>query len=322
MRVAVVGATGHVGTYLVPRLVRAGHEVVALSRGTREPYTPDDAWQQVERVVVDRDAEDAAGTFAATLLATRPDAVVDLVCFTEESGRALVEGLRGEVSHLVHIGTVWVHGLSSVAPMDEEDDREPYGEYGVAKDALERMLLAESRGGGLPCTVVHPGHISGPGWECVTPAGNRDARVWQALAAGETLVLPGSGAELMHHVHADDVALLVQLALEQPAAAAGQAFHAVSPQAMTSRGLARAAAGWFGREADVEVVPWERFGATVSPEHLAESEDHLLRSHSASTRRAREALGFVPQHSSADTCREAVRALVDAGELDLGGARP
>ena len=39
-RVVVIGATGHVGTYLVPRLVRAGHEVVALSRGEREPYTP------------------------------------------------------------------------------------------------------------------------------------------------------------------------------------------------------------------------------------------------------------------------------------------
>jgi nucleoside-diphosphate-sugar epimerase len=32
-RVVVIGATGHVGTYLVPRLVRAGYEVVALSRG-------------------------------------------------------------------------------------------------------------------------------------------------------------------------------------------------------------------------------------------------------------------------------------------------
>ena len=39
-RVVVIGATGHVGTYLVPRLVRAGHEVVALSRGEREPYRP------------------------------------------------------------------------------------------------------------------------------------------------------------------------------------------------------------------------------------------------------------------------------------------
>ena len=29
----VIGATGHIGSYLVPRLVRAGHQVVALSRG-------------------------------------------------------------------------------------------------------------------------------------------------------------------------------------------------------------------------------------------------------------------------------------------------
>ena len=34
-RVVVIGATGHIGTYLVPRLVRAGHEVVAISRGER-----------------------------------------------------------------------------------------------------------------------------------------------------------------------------------------------------------------------------------------------------------------------------------------------
>jgi nucleoside-diphosphate-sugar epimerase len=35
-RVVVIGATGHIGSYLVPRLVRAGHQVTALSRGTRE----------------------------------------------------------------------------------------------------------------------------------------------------------------------------------------------------------------------------------------------------------------------------------------------
>ena len=33
-RVVVIGATGHIGTYLVPRLVDRGHEVIAVSRGT------------------------------------------------------------------------------------------------------------------------------------------------------------------------------------------------------------------------------------------------------------------------------------------------
>ena len=37
-RVVVIGATGHIGTYLVPRLVDGGHQVIAVSRGTR--YVP------------------------------------------------------------------------------------------------------------------------------------------------------------------------------------------------------------------------------------------------------------------------------------------
>ncbi|HWV86534.1 MAG TPA: NAD-dependent epimerase/dehydratase family protein, partial [Capillimicrobium sp.] len=71
-RVVVIGATGHIGTYLVPRLVRAGHDVVAVSRGSREPYVPAAEWRRVERVVADRDAEDAAGTFGARIAALRP----------------------------------------------------------------------------------------------------------------------------------------------------------------------------------------------------------------------------------------------------------
>ena len=64
-RVVVIGATGHIGTYLVPRLVRGGHEVIAMSRGARDPYHASPQWGSVTRVTVDRDAEDEAGTFGA-----------------------------------------------------------------------------------------------------------------------------------------------------------------------------------------------------------------------------------------------------------------
>jgi nucleoside-diphosphate-sugar epimerase len=56
-RVVVIGATGHVGTYLVPRLARGGHEVIAMSRGLRDPYHPAPEWAQVTRVAVDRARE-------------------------------------------------------------------------------------------------------------------------------------------------------------------------------------------------------------------------------------------------------------------------
>ena len=57
-RVVVIGATGHIGTYLVPRLVRGGHEVIAMSRGTRDPYQASPQWGSVTRIAVDRDEED------------------------------------------------------------------------------------------------------------------------------------------------------------------------------------------------------------------------------------------------------------------------
>jgi nucleoside-diphosphate-sugar epimerase len=85
MRVVVVGGSGHIGTFLVPRLVRAGHQVLNLSRGGRRPYSDDPAWAEVEQVLVDRDAEDATGRFPGRVAALAADAVVDLICFTPAS---------------------------------------------------------------------------------------------------------------------------------------------------------------------------------------------------------------------------------------------
>ena len=47
MRVVVIGGTGHIGTYLVPSLVTAGHDVLVISRGSRRPYRDDPA-EEVE----------------------------------------------------------------------------------------------------------------------------------------------------------------------------------------------------------------------------------------------------------------------------------
>ena len=86
MRIVIIGGSGHVGTYLVPRLVGAGHEVINVSRAQREPYKADSAWRLVEQVTADRTAEDAAGIFGQRILELKPDVVVDLICFVS-SGR-------------------------------------------------------------------------------------------------------------------------------------------------------------------------------------------------------------------------------------------
>jgi len=55
-KAVVIGATGHIGSFLVPELVRAGYDVVAMSRGNRAPYTARwTEWQSVEHVHCSRE---------------------------------------------------------------------------------------------------------------------------------------------------------------------------------------------------------------------------------------------------------------------------
>jgi len=318
MRIAVIGGTGHVGTYLVPRLVRGGHEVVALSRGERQPYHPAPEWGAVARLAVDRDAEDAAGTFGGRIAALGADVVIDMICFTPESARQLVDALRPARPLLLHCGTIWVHGPAARVPIGEDEPRTPFGEYGTGKAAIEALLWRETIAGGVPSVVLHPGHISGPGWPVITPAGNLDADVWRRLATGESLALPDLGLGVLHHVHADDVAQAFERALTRPAAI-GASFHVVAGQAMTLRGLATGVAAWFGREPVLDLVDWPEFARRAGADNAAATRAHVERSIAASIDRARAVLGYAPRYTTLDALREALRWLVASGQVDVGG---
>jgi nucleoside-diphosphate-sugar epimerase len=317
-RVVVIGATGHIGTYLVPRLVDRGHEVIAVSRGTRGPYRAAPQWDAVTQVTADREAEDAEGRFGDRIAALRPEAVIDLICFTRASARQLVEALRPSRPLLVHCGTIWVHGPALRVPVTEDEPRTAYGAYGTGKAEIEALLHAETRAGGVPSVVLHPGHISGPGWPVITPAGNLDPATWTALATGRPLALPDHGLGVLHHVHADDVAQAFELALSRPAAAGGS-FHVTAEQAMTQRGLADGVARWFGREAALDFVDWDEFTRRAGAGPAEVTREHTFRSITASITRAREVLGYTPRYTSLDALHEALSWLVANGQADIGG---
>jgi nucleoside-diphosphate-sugar epimerase len=312
-RIAVIGATGHVGTFLVPRLVRAGHDVVAVSRGLREPYLPDEAWNDVRRVVLDRD--ELADAFPAAVAELKADAVVDMTCFTRHDAAQLVDGLRGHTDLLLHCGTIWVHGPSSAVPTTEADYRGPFGDYGTWKAEIEDLLLAESE---LRCVVLRPGHITGPGWPMINAVGNLDLQVWHRLATGQPVDMPNFGLETVHHVHADDVAQAFQLALDKPDVAAGNAYNVVSERAMTLRGIATAVAGWFGHEADLRFMPFEQFRAGTDADLAEASWEHIVRSHSMSIDKARRQLGYAPRYTSLQAIAAGLAWLAEHGQVDLG----
>jgi nucleoside-diphosphate-sugar epimerase len=300
----------------VPRLVRAGYEVVAMSRGERQPYHQSPQWRSVRRVTVDREAEDAGEQIARE----KPDVVVDLISFTPESTRRLVDALRPARPLLLHCGTIWVHGRAARVPLTEDEPRTAYGDYGTGKVAIEELLHRETRAGGVPSVVLHPGHISGPGWRPINPQGNLDVDVWRRLAAGEPLALPALGLGVLGHVHADDVAQAFERAITRPAAI-GSSFHVVAEQAMTCRGLAEGVARWFGREAVLDLVDWDEFERRAGAGQAAVTRDHIERGISASIDRAKQVLGYAPRYSSLEALEESLRWLAAHGEVDVAFER-
>ena len=317
MRIVVIGGSGHIGTFLIPRLVRNGHDVLNISRGQQSSYIDDPAWQDVRSVTADRAAEDRDGTFPKRVADLQPDVVIDLICFTLDSAKALVERLRGQTGHLLHCGSIWRHGPSLKVPITEDNGAPPIGEYGIAKSAIAQLLREETNSGGLVTTSLHPGHIVGPGWHPIGPLGNLDPAVWQKLSAGEPIEIPGIGAEFMHHVHADDVAQAFEAAVVNRHAAAGEDFNVVAPSALNVRGYAQIGASWFGQTADLRTVTWDEFRRSTTEDASEASWEHLVRNHCFSIEKARTLLGYSPRYEPEDAVLESVRWLIDHEQLDV-----
>ncbi len=323
MRVVVIGGTGHVGSYVVPRLVLGGHEVVCLSRGRAVPYGHSAVWDAVEMVAVDRDTSEQEGIFGSVVAALEPEVVVDLTCYTEESAAMLVDALRNRIVHLLHCGTIFVNGYAITPPIRESDPRNPFGEYGIKKAATEAYLLMEARDHGFPATVLHPGHVVGEGWWPLNPAGNFNPDVFATLAQGQELALPHFGLETVHHVHSKDVAQAFALALDRGNAVVGQSYYVVSEAALTLRGFAEEIARWFGAEPVLRFLPWDDWAASVTEVDRAATWEHVSRSPNHSIARARADLGYEPEYSSLAAVQEALQWMLDTDAFPQSvAARP
>lgn len=107
MNVVVTGGCGHIGTYLIPMLVRAGYEVINITRGISRPYVEDEAWDYVTPVIMDRENDKG---FAHKIAGMEPDIVVDLINFHIEDTKATAEALKGtKLSHYLFCSSVWAH---------------------------------------------------------------------------------------------------------------------------------------------------------------------------------------------------------------------
>jgi nucleoside-diphosphate-sugar epimerase len=319
VKILVIGGTGHIGSYLVPRLLRRGWEVAVVARRPQPQYT--DArigWPKVQWIVADRTAEEKSGAWARRMAAVQVDAVMDLLCYTPQQNRIMFDAFRGRVAHFLNCGTIWAYGPPEAVPYEESFPRKPTTDYGRNKAEIEAFLLERFRAEGFPATVIHPGHISGRKWLPIDPQGSRDGvKVYEKLARGEPVALPDRGMATIHHVHGDDVAQQFELAVLNRGAALGESFSAVAPYAMSLVGCCNAVAAMFGARPNLQFVPLEEIGKHVGEQSAQIIREHVLHSPCASIAKAQRLLGYAPRYTTEQIYAECLEYLLESGELKI-----
>ncbi len=216
----MTGAGGFIGRPLLARLAGAGEEVHALSTQEGRVEIPGVRWHRVDL------ADSTAVERAMERLA--PERLVHLAWCTEhgrnwrapenviwvERSLHLVRAFVGRGGRrVVVLGTCAEYDWSRVGgPLGEyASPLAPATLYGVAKDALRRVLEAYAAQEGVELAWGRPFHLYGPR----EAPGRLVPSVIRALLARET-VATGSGERVRDFMHVEDVAGAVAALLDSP----------------------------------------------------------------------------------------------------------
>ena len=311
VRVVVIGGTGHIGTYLIPRLVSEGYEVISISRMIRKSYIENAAWKQVRQLSMDRIRLEKHNIFGIRIAELKPDIIIDLICFKLQSAEQLVVALKGKVKHFLHCGTIWTYGNCNGILCDETSTKVPLTAYGKQKVKIEDYLLKMHHEENFPVTILHPGHIVGKGWPPINPAGNLNHQLLINIIEGVKIHLPANGHAMLHHIHSDDLAQAFVQAIKNSHLSVGESYNITSDQALSLVQFADGLAKKFGLHAKIDLLSWEAWVKTASKIEIKVTKLHLDHNSNCSNGKAKAHLNFVPNYCGIQAVAESIKYYLD-----------
>ncbi len=251
MRLLVTGATGRVGSRLVPRLLKHGDTVHVLLRIPEQA----ESFQKLGTEVVIGDLRQP-DTLAGAVVGV--DAVIHLAAFfrgaTEAEARAAnYDGTlalahaarRAGVSNFVYVSTNLVYGPGRGRPIREDDEPQPPIDrfYPVTKLAAERALAQLYQDQATALCILRLAFVYGDGDPHLKEAINL-TRTWPP-------------AKRLHTVHHADVAQAIMLSLDK-AEAGGQSYNMADDTPIPIAQIRQMNGLTESSTTDIEVAdPWE-----------------------------------------------------------------
>jgi len=232
MRVFVTGATGFIGSALVPELIQAGHQVLGMTRSEKGAEALAKAGAEVHYGTI----EDLESLKAG---AAQADAVIHLAfnhdfsrfqANCEEDGRAIEamgEALAGSGRPFIGTAGVLIDDPVPGKPFDEDDVKPPSRWPRVSEEATLATLDKGVKGIVMRLSQIHDTHRQG-----------LVSFLIQLALEKQVVAYVGDGSGRWAAAHVSDTARLYRLALEK--ADAGSRWHAVGESGVTAKEIAEA----------------------------------------------------------------------------------
>ena len=219
MKILVTGACGYKGTVLVPKLLSAGHDVVAVDTmwfGNYLKPHPRLTVAQLDVREVDRiDLSGVEGIVHLSSIANDPCGDLDPKLTWEVSALATMQladkAVRNGVGHFIFASSGSVYGVKEEDQVTEDLELKPISEYNKTKMVSERVLLSYKDD--MVVQVIRPATVCG-----YSPRMRLDVSVnmltMQALTKGRITVF--GGAQTRPNIHIDDITDIYVFMLDHP----------------------------------------------------------------------------------------------------------
>jgi nucleoside-diphosphate-sugar epimerase len=219
LRIFVTGACGYKGTVLVPKLLAAGHEVIAFDiqwfGNFLEPHPKLTVVKGDVRNANEIDLAHVDAIIHLSSIANDPCGDLDPKLTWETSCLATMQladkAVRKGVSHFIYASSGSVYGVKDEPQVTEDLELVPISEYNKTKMCSERILLSfKDR---MVVQVVRPATVCG-----YSPRMRLDVSVnmltMQALTERKITVF--GGKQTRPNIHIDDISNLYLFMLDHP----------------------------------------------------------------------------------------------------------
>ena len=230
MRILFIGGTGTISTAISRKLLKEGHDLYLVNRGTRNDVFGE--YENLHPIICDANDEEALKAAIGDLYF---DSVCDFIGFVLPQIERDYRVFKGHTNQYMYISSASAYAKPVQSPYITEGTSlsNQYWEYSRNKILCEKFLMEKYQEEGFPVTIIRPSHTYDERSVPMGVHGDKGSyQVIKRMLEGKPVIVHGDGTSLWHMTFNEDFAKGFTGLINNPHAI-GEAFQITNDETLT-----------------------------------------------------------------------------------------